>query len=135
MQLNSQIAKAQLEIGNTTVSTLPDLNDIKVFVIKAQEVLKNLKFEAKQGIVRNIVEKVIGTRSELQVYGYIPIISNINVFSINRKLQEAGQHEDLSNSFRSTQVPLDFKIKIPPPLRTGVDYGFLPGTNVTKKLQ
>lgn len=40
---------------------------------------------------------------------------------------------DLSNSYRVKQIPIEFTVKIPPPKRTRVDYGFLPGTNLSKK--
>ena len=50
---------------------------------KARLALKDLKFEAKQGIVRTIVDRVVGKENQLQVYGYIPV-TNINVFTSYR---------------------------------------------------
>ena len=34
--------------------------------------------------------------------------------------------------FSVRRIPFDLMITIPPPLRRGVDYGFLPGTNVSQ---
>ncbi len=45
--------------------------------------LNDLKFEAKKVIVRSVIDKMVGTKEGLQVYGYIPI-TNINVFTNNR---------------------------------------------------
>jgi len=43
--------------------------------------------------------------------------------------------QDYSNNISpNLQIPLEFIVKLPPPLRTGIDYGFLPGTNKTRKL-
>lgn len=41
----------------------------------------------------------------------------------------ARQHQVLDNAFRDISpakcIPFEFKVSIPPPLRTGVDYGFI----------
>ena len=31
------------------------------------------------------------------------------------------------------RIPFQFHIKLPPTLKTGIDYGFLPGRDVSKK--
>ncbi|MES2930971.1 MAG: recombinase family protein [Patescibacteria group bacterium] len=79
---NSQINKARLETEHIDERQLPKLNEIEVFAEKASEFLKDLKFNAKKAIINNIVDKVVGTREKLQVYGYIPVTSSdINVFT------------------------------------------------------
>lgn len=77
----NQINKANLESQQLNEKTLPKLNDIEIFAQRASQGLKNLNFNAKKAIVRDIIDKVVGTREKLQVYGYIPITSNINVFT------------------------------------------------------
>ena len=57
------------------------------------QTLKNLNFSAKKAIIRNIIDKVVGTREQLQVYGYIPVISNINVFTEYRNCRLAKCRE------------------------------------------
>lgn len=55
---------------------LPADEDIKEFCEKAVEALNNLNFGLKQEIIRNVVEKVIGTKEELRVEGYLPVDNN-----------------------------------------------------------
>ena len=55
-----------------------------MFTKNAPQALKDLNFKSKKAIVMNIIEKVVGIRELLQVSGYIPITSNINVITINR---------------------------------------------------
>ncbi|MEI6280950.1 MAG: recombinase family protein [bacterium] len=84
--LNNQITKA--ESGQKCEISFPKLNEIENLA-KASEGLNNLKFEEKKAIVRDIIDRVVGTRDQLQVYGYIPIESNINVFTFNRNCRSA----------------------------------------------
>ncbi len=91
---NSQINKARLETEHIDERELPKLNEIEVFAEKASEFLKDLNFNAKKAIINNIVDKVVGTRENLQVYGYIPVTSSdINVFTEyrNRRFAECGE--------------------------------------------
>ncbi|MES2436989.1 MAG: recombinase family protein [Patescibacteria group bacterium] len=82
--LNNQLTQAQSEIQSTSTGELPRPDKINEFANKAVEALKNLKFSQKQEIVKNIIDKVVGTRESLIISGYIPITSNINVFTIHR---------------------------------------------------
>jgi hypothetical protein len=77
-----QIAQAERETQNIEKTTLPKTAEIKVFAEKAALKLQNLSFESKKAIVRSVIKKVVGTRTHLEVFGYIPV--NINVFTINR---------------------------------------------------
>ena len=38
----------------------------------------------------------------------------------------ANQHDS------APRIPFELTIQLPPPLKTGVDYGFLPGTNISR---
>jgi len=76
--LGNQISKAQSERGRLDGATLPQLNEIGIFAKKAVKGLQNLNFGARQAIVRNVIEKVVGTQKELQVYGFIPVEINNN---------------------------------------------------------
>jgi len=93
LSFNNQIAKAQLESQQVDQKTFPEFSQIEVFAQKASEALKNLNFKAKKAIIRSIVDKVVGTKDELQIYGYIPIESNINVFSFNRNRRSAKRRK------------------------------------------
>jgi len=114
----NQINKANLESQQVSKKTFPEFNQIEIFAQRASEALKNLNFKAKKAIIRSIIEKVIGTREQLQVYGYIPIESNINVFTFNRNGVSTPRHSN------DKSIPFSFTIKVPPPLKSGVDYGF-----------
>lgn len=63
----------------------PSKIDIETFTEEVKKQLPNLNFEAKRGIILRTVEKIIANRQELQVYGYIPVTTNVNVFTINRR--------------------------------------------------
>lgn len=76
--LENQIVKAQSEIQQSGIAVLPKEKDLEAFSQKAREQLVNLKFEAKQGIVRELVDKIVATREQVRVYGFIPL-TNINV--------------------------------------------------------
>jgi site-specific DNA recombinase len=86
LSFENQMNKAQLETVQTNGLVIPKLHEIEEFTQKITRVLNNnnLNFNAKKAIISSIVERVVGTREKLQVYGYIPIESNINVFIINR---------------------------------------------------
>jgi site-specific DNA recombinase len=86
LSFENQINKAQLEISETGGLVVPKLDEVEAFSQKILRVLdkNNLSFNAKKGIIMNIIDKVVGTREQLQVYGFIPITSDINVFTVNR---------------------------------------------------
>jgi site-specific DNA recombinase len=90
----NQIAKADLESQQGGIKTFPELNQIEAFTQKTSKALSgNLSFDSKKAIIRNIIDRVVGTRENLQVYGYIPVESNINVFTINRNRRSAKRRE------------------------------------------
>ncbi|MFA6397243.1 MAG: recombinase family protein [Candidatus Paceibacterota bacterium] len=84
LSFNNQITNAQLESQQVDQKTFPEFSQLEIFAKKASEALNNLNFNAKKAIIRGIIDKVVGNKQELQVYGRIPIESNINVFSFNR---------------------------------------------------
>ncbi len=51
--------------------------------------------------------------------------------ALYRNREFAARHPLYSQSVK--RIPFEFTIKLPMPLRTGVDYGFLPGKNISKK--
>lgn len=82
--LHKQINTARAESNQNKGAILPLPSEVEVFVEKAQKTLLDLKFEAKQAIVRRILDKVVGTQTQLHVSGFIPITENINVFTFDR---------------------------------------------------
>lgn len=79
----SQILKSEQAERDSHSTPLPDEKEVEAFAKQATETLPNLKFEAKRGIVMNVLEKVVGTKEKLQIYGFIPV-TNINVCTNDR---------------------------------------------------
>ncbi|MCX6719020.1 MAG: hypothetical protein NTZ38_01445, partial [Candidatus Taylorbacteria bacterium] len=83
--LETQIAQAQQKKSQIATATLPTEREIESFSDKALIALQNLDFNAKRAIVINVIDKVIGTRDQLQVYGFIPITQNhVELFTSHR---------------------------------------------------
>ncbi len=57
----------------TLPSEVPNEDLINKFVINIQKVIKNLAFDNRQAIVRELVSKIVANQRELTVYGYLPI--------------------------------------------------------------
>lgn len=82
--IESQLAKTESGRGGMNGAVMPKPYEVKLFAKKAAETLQNLNFEARRAIVMNVLDKVVGTKKELQVFGYIPIE--------NGKLQTISRH-------------------------------------------
>lgn len=74
--LKKQIAHAMSETSHEKINKKPNKEEIDKFATKSLETLKNLSFQSKREIVVSVIDKVVGTQKELQVFGYIPITSN-----------------------------------------------------------
>jgi len=73
-----------------------------------------LNFESRKAIIRRIVDRVVGTKQELQVYGYLPI-NNINVLSSYRHGASIPRH--IASDLEIKTIPFSFRIKLPLPLK------------------
>lgn len=125
--LRAQIAGAQQETNTIHVTEMPSADELKKFSDAARKALHNLSFQARRGILLNTVEKIVGTPQQLQVYGYIPITDHIDVCSNHRHGVGAARHAELA------KIPFELVIELPAPLKRGVHYGFLPGSNISQK--
>ena len=74
--LEDQIKSARQNAPQIGGGTLPNGSEIETYARKAAPVLQDLSFEQKRAIVLNTIEKIIGTQQQLQVCGYIPIVSH-----------------------------------------------------------
>lgn len=110
-ELEAQIATARRDAGSKRVCERPGKEEIEAFAEKAKVALKNLTFQAKRAIVLNTIEKIIGTKHHLQVFGYIPITQNVELHTNDRYRQGATRHfykaEDLE------LVPFHIEIDLP----------------------
>jgi len=86
LSLESQILHIKEAGKQAEDIKLPADEDIKEFCKKAAEVLSDLSFELKQQIIRNVVEKVIGTKEGLHVEGRLPLNNPnyVKVYSLDR---------------------------------------------------
>ena len=88
--LESQIAKIKTEREQAN-TFLPTFQEIKEFAKEAGEAIQNLNFEEKRAIIRDVIEKVVGTQQELQIKGQIAIntINHVAFCSIHRDSRPA----------------------------------------------
>ncbi|AKM77752.1 MAG: invertase protein [Candidatus Wolfebacteria bacterium GW2011_GWC2_46_275] len=90
--LERQVANVAVMERRVSNAELPSLQETEVFCENTRITLQDLNFEAKQAIVRNIIEKVVATKQELQVSGYIPVDNsnkNILLYAIDRHSRAA----------------------------------------------
>jgi site-specific DNA recombinase len=106
-------------------------HELERFAVNAAGALEGLEFEAKRTIVMSVIDRVVATQGQLQVYGFIPLADNIALCTNDRDGANTIRHGLDNRSNKS--VPFELVIPLPPPLRRGMDYGFLPGSNVSKK--
>jgi hypothetical protein len=84
-----------------------------LFASEASKAIQDLDFTAKKAIITNVVERVVGTREKLQVYGFIPVTTekNVNVFTNDRYRQDTPRHGFDENCQKL--IPFHFEINIP----------------------
>lgn len=121
--LEYQIAQSKQGQDENEKLSKPIACEIEEFAKESTEKLETLSFNSKRGIVVHVVEKVIATQEKLQVSGFIPIKSNVSFCSIHRH----GVNTNTPGNDR--KIPFYFEIKMPLPLRRGIDYGFKKGEN------
>jgi site-specific DNA recombinase len=106
----SQILKTEQEDRELGATPLPDESEIAMFAKESSEAIQDLNFTARKAIVGNVVERVVGTREKLQVYGFIPVTtkSNVNVFTSDRHRQNTPRYG--FNEENQRQIPFQFEI-------------------------
>ncbi len=55
----------------------PEDKEIEEFCKIAHKVVGNMGFEAKQSIVRKVVDTIVGTQNDIKVYGHLPLNTSI----------------------------------------------------------
>jgi site-specific DNA recombinase len=96
-RLEAQIAQArEIEKSSETLN-LPNQVEIDRFALEIAKNITDLSFGDKQGIVRSVIDKVVGNKEKLVVSGYIPI-ENINVKINDRYGKELPRQFNAENS-------------------------------------
>ena len=93
---------------------LPADEDIKEFCKKSAEVLNNLNFGLKQQIIRNVVEKVTGTKEGLHVEGCLSVDNSNHVkrYALDRYRVNTIRYEE-----NQGLIPFELKIRLPERVR------------------
>ena len=109
----SQILKIQQEERKLQSTPLPDEKEVAVFAKESSKALHDLNFTAKKAIISNVVDRVVGTREKLQIYGFIPVTkeSNVNVFTSDRERQGIPRRDFDAKSPKL--IPFSFEVNIP----------------------
>jgi site-specific DNA recombinase len=110
----SQILKSEQAERELQTVPLPDEKEVAIFAREASGALKGLDFKAKKAVIANVVERVVGTKDKLQIYGFIPVTSetNVNVFTNDRHRQCTPRHDLDGNCLK--RIPFHFEIVISP---------------------
>jgi site-specific DNA recombinase len=127
-RLSTLVSQRAQPVGSTDAPTMPSVSELKLFAQQAANSLTDLSFEAKQAIVRNVVDKITATQEELVVTGVLPIPNpNHGAFTSNHRNGEDTtilNHVEFKTSHRHSQsttrhdsaklLPFAFNIKLPP---------------------
>ena len=90
--LESQIRMAEQQEGQSKVGREPTREEIEALAERATKNLRDLNFNGKRGIVRDIVEKVIGTQLQVEVSGAIPL-TTLNYVEYKTESRNRGTAE------------------------------------------
>ncbi len=98
--------------SNTDSMTVPDKKILADLAEQTKALAGDISFEVKRAIVMNVIQKVVGTKERLSVYGHIPVSPHVNFNSIHR-YPESIISNDTFNHFGDKTVPFSFEIAIP----------------------
>ncbi|GAA4461845.1 recombinase family protein [Nemorincola caseinilytica] len=114
--IHLQLTALHEQVSEVEKSLPANAIEIENFAEAARQTLLNIDFEAKRDIVLNVIEKVIGTRNELKLKGFIPISQNVELFTSNGSGQSATRQDFVRSS---GGFPFELTIALPPAGRTG----------------
>ena len=109
----SQILKSEQAERELQTTPLPDEKEVAIFAREASRAIQGLDFKAKKVVIANVVERVVGTRGKLQIYGFIPVTSesHVEVFTNDRYRQCTPRHGFDENS-QKKQIPFCLEVDI-----------------------
>lgn len=110
--LRVQVSNSQEARGRTDLTRFPSRDEVKAFAKESAAVLPDLSFGQRRAIVRNVVDKVIGSQNQLRVYGYIPVdnTNNVSFCTSDRHGWNTIGNENLP--INST-IPFEFNLPVP----------------------
>ncbi len=109
-----------------TNTNYPNDTEIDKFCKVAQEVLGDINFEAKQAIIRKVVDTIVGTQLDIKVYGHMSLNSSIIANICRGGIQYVKFETSSRNSQDETQlfctysentpkIPFELIIELPLP--------------------
>jgi site-specific DNA recombinase len=124
--LQAEVEKNKQQANQVNTIALPDKENINIFAERAANTLNNLNFATRRAIIVNVVEKIIGTEGKLLVYGNIAINENSHVAFSSYDRYGLNTTPLTIDPENAILIPFTFNIKLPPPLKRGINYGFKP---------
>jgi site-specific DNA recombinase len=135
--IKDRIAAVELQSSKPDPSVIktpvqPQKEDLELFADEARKTLHNLSFSQKRAILLNTVDRIVGTPSELQIYGSIPIENHVELQTNHRDRQDVNQHnhvefktihrygQNADQYPKAPNVPFEFQIDLPPPRKDRV---------------
>src|SRR5581483_2000236 len=88
-----------------TNTNYPNNTEIDKFCKVAQEVLGDINFEAKQAIIRKVVDTIVGTQLDIKVYGHMSLNSSIIANICRGGIQYVKFETSSRNSEHGTTTP------------------------------
>jgi len=77
--IETEIAKCKQE-QNNVITSMPDESDIEAYTKDAKKDIKTYSFAEKREVIMDIINKIIGTKTELKVAGSVPIYEQNDEF-------------------------------------------------------
>ena len=110
--VEQHLARNRAQKNQSDKIVVPERKDLEAYAQKARALIADLSFEAKRAIVTTVIEKVVGTKEQLSVYGCIPVTADVNLYPIHR-YRRSTISNDPQGHLRENEVPFTFQIEIP----------------------
>jgi len=75
----SQISKADQHRRELESGALPDLNEIEAFAEESARMLPHMDYKERKAVIGSVVERVVGSRESLKIYGLLPVATKSDV--------------------------------------------------------
>ncbi len=98
LQRRENLTKAQMEPAEDKVSKFRDVN-LEQLAAGFKEFMDGLPFEDKLFTVRKIVDKIIATKEEVTIWGFIPVMEAVSVGKVSLHANDSY--------FRDSTIPND----------------------------
>ena len=91
----------------------PTDEQIESFCQKAKEKLETLDYQKKRRVVLNVINNIVASEKEVQVYGFLPVTEANYV-------EFTSEGRDITDTTRHNQLPFELKIALPLPRKSRI---------------